>query len=119
MKTRRHYHLIRGRPQELRRNMTAPERLLWSHLRAGRLGVRFRRQHPIGPYIVDFYCPAARLVIEIDGEVHNTPDNRRADEARERWLQARGLHILRVNNDALGHNLPEVLDRIRRLLPNR
>ncbi|MGC9237589.1 MAG: endonuclease domain-containing protein, partial [Thiomonas sp.] len=59
------------RARELRRNLTEAERLLWNRLRNQQLGVKFRRQAPIGPYIVDFLCPQARLIIELDGGQHN------------------------------------------------
>ncbi|MBA2237496.1 MAG: endonuclease domain-containing protein [Lysobacter sp.] len=83
----------------LRRKATDAERKLWRHLRAGQLdGLGFRRQHPIPPYIVDFFCDAAKLVVELDGSQH-TED---ADRARTRFLESRGLTVLRFwDNEAL------------------
>ncbi|MEO6361557.1 MAG: endonuclease domain-containing protein [Sphingomicrobium sp.] len=79
----------------LRRDMTLPEGLLWQALRQRPDGFKFRRQHPIGRYIVDFYCPAARLVIEVDGQVHSMGDRPERDLKRDVWLEAQGLRVLR------------------------
>ncbi|HKS88374.1 MAG TPA: endonuclease domain-containing protein [Stellaceae bacterium] len=84
------------RARELRRRMTLPEVVLWQALRTGRLnGLRFRRQHPVGPYILDFYCPAANLAIEVDGFAHDTDAVARRDERRDAWLAKRGVTVLR------------------------
>jgi very-short-patch-repair endonuclease len=80
--------------------MTGTERGLWAHLRGRKLeGWKFRRQHPIDEYIVDFYCPAARLVIELDGSSHGFDDQIRYDEARQRYLEFRGYRVLRFSGD--------------------
>ena len=86
--------------RQLRRQMTDAEASLWHHLRNRALmGCKFRRQHPIGPYIVDFACIERKLVIELDGGQH--ADNA-SDLARTRWIQANGYRVLRFwNNDAL------------------
>ncbi len=85
------------RARELRREMSLPEVVLWQALRKGRLGgLRFRRQHPIGPYILDFYCPSARLAVEVDGFAHDTDAGVRHDERRQAWLAQRGITVLRV-----------------------
>ena len=85
--------------RELRDGQTDAERKLWRCLRGGQLdGLKFRRQHPIPPYIVDFYCESLKLVIELDGSQHNAL----ADAARTRYLESQGLAILRFwDNDAL------------------
>jgi len=87
--------------RDLRRNPSDAEIRLWSHLRGRRLdGYRFRRQHPIGPFIVDFVCTEQRLVIEADGGQHS--ENVAADERRTKWLAARGWRVVRFwNNDIL------------------
>src|SRR3990172_5690205 len=86
-----------ARAQELRRNMTETEQMLWQRLRANRLGGwHFRRQQVIGAYIVDFYCHAAGLAVELDGAVHDTQAG--YDAERDQVLMARGLHVLHVNN---------------------
>lgn len=94
-----------ARARELRQNMTDAERRLWSALRASRLqGIRFRRQQPIGPYIVDFFCAEAKLIIELDGVQHYEEKQFWHDYHRTKWLEARGYQILRVRNyDALKH----------------
>ncbi len=79
----------------LRRNMTLPEGLLWQVLRTRPEGLKFRRQHPVGPYIVDFYCPAARLVIEVDGQRHAMGDRPQRDAARDSWLGSQGMRTIR------------------------
>ena len=86
-----------GRARTLRRQMTLPEVVLWQALRQGNLaGLRFRRQHPIGPYILDFYCAAARLAVEVDGMAHDAAAGTQHDERRDAWLAERGVKVLRV-----------------------
>jgi very-short-patch-repair endonuclease len=80
--------------RRLRRNLSLPEKLLWVRLRAS--DVRFRRQHPIGPYILDFYCPARKLAIEVDGFAHDTGDRPTRDEARTAWLRDQGIDVVRI-----------------------
>ncbi|KTS78306.1 DNA (cytosine-5-)-methyltransferase [Pseudomonas oryzihabitans] len=94
--------------RSLRRNQTDAERALWQHLRGKRLqGLKFRRQHPHGRYILDFVCLEARLVIELDGGQHQDSP---ADRERDAWLQARGFQILRFwNHDVLAR---PVLERL-------
>jgi very-short-patch-repair endonuclease len=86
-----------SRARELRREMSLPEVVLWQPLRKGRLaGLRFRRQYPIGPYILDFYCPSARLAVEVDGFAHDTALRVRHDESRQAWLTQRRVTVLRI-----------------------
>ncbi|MDH4276200.1 MAG: endonuclease domain-containing protein [Gammaproteobacteria bacterium] len=96
--------------KSLRKNMTDAERLLWRHLRAKRLdGAKFRRQQPIGPYIVDFIHFESRLIVEIDGGQHNASIY---DEVRDEWLTMQGFKIVRFwNHDVLG-NIESVLQKI-------
>jgi very-short-patch-repair endonuclease len=97
--------------KELRRNMTEEEKILWQHLRANRLeGFHFRRQQIIGKYVVDFYCHAAALVVELDGGIHAQQIER--DKERDEELVARGLEILRFKNEQVRHDLANVLTRI-------
>ena len=85
-----------ARAKALRKAMTPPEALLWSRIRARQPGgPRIRRQHPIGPYIADFYCSEARLVIEIDGWGHNLGGQGERDERRDAWMKAQGLLVVR------------------------
>jgi very-short-patch-repair endonuclease len=85
-----------ARAKALRRTMTRPEARLWQVLRTRPEGLKFRRQHPIGPYVIDFYCPAAKLIIEVDGVVHDMGNRPVRDEARDRWLEERGFRICRI-----------------------
>ncbi|MGA0544856.1 endonuclease domain-containing protein [Brevundimonas sp. VNH65] len=105
------------RARELRRKMTLPEVLLWQAIGGERLdGARFRRQHSIGPYILDFYSDAAKLAVEIDGVVHDHPDQVAHDDARSRWLALRGIKVYRIAaRDVLG-NLQGVLASLRQRL---
>ena len=98
--------------RSLRREMTTPEKKLWLHLRGDQLdGLRFRRQHQIGEFIVDFYCAARALVIELDGTSHFLTEER--DERRDAELIARGLRVLRFeNHDVLDH-IDSVVHAIR------
>ncbi len=101
--------------RRLRQAPTDAERKLWSLLRRKQLdGVRFRRQQPIGPYVVDFYCSSCRLVIEVDGGQHDT--NRAADEKRTAWLAMRGYRVLRFWNNEVLTNLDGVFEVLRETL---
>jgi adenine-specific DNA-methyltransferase len=98
--------------------MTGPERRLWLALRDRRLaGWKFRRQAVIGPFIVDFYSHAARLVVEIDGASHH--DRADADRARQAWIEAQGLNVIRISNDDVLRDLDSVVEGIATLLTAR
>ncbi len=79
-----------------RREMSLPEVLLWQRLKGSPQGVAFRKQHPIGPYRADFYCAAAKLVIEVDGIAHDMGDRPQRDTARNAWLEQAGYRIIRI-----------------------
>ena len=101
-------------PRVLRREPTAAEERLWSVLRREQVnGLRFRRQKRFGAFIADFYCPAVRLVVEVDGTVHDAPDRQAYDRDRDAALSDMGLHILRVTNDEVFTDLWSVVGRIR------
>ncbi|WP_346344733.1 endonuclease domain-containing protein [Sphingomonas sp. dw_22] len=87
--------VVRARKQ--RKEMSYPEVLLWQRLRKNAAGMRIRKQHPIGPYIVDFYCPALRLAIEVDGEIHAQPRAIAHDASRESFLVENGHRVVHVN----------------------
>jgi very-short-patch-repair endonuclease len=96
--------------REMRKNLTPPEARLWVALRGTALnGLRFRRQHPIGPFILDFYCHSARLAVEVDGMQHEHDDNPARDEQRDLWLERHGLTVLRVRASDVRDNLDGVL----------
>ncbi len=97
--------------RNLRKGLTEAENLLWKHLRGKRFdGLKFRRQQPIGRYIVDFVCLEKRLVLEIDGGQHSLEKPK--DEARDRWLTAEGYQVLRFWNNDVSGNLAGVIERI-------
>ena len=102
------------RARTLRREATPSERALWKLLRRRQLGVKFRRQQPLGPYYADFFCEKARLVIEVDGAHHFPPPNH--DRVRDEWLRAAGLTILRFPNQAVLRHPDDVLSTIRKVL---
>jgi very-short-patch-repair endonuclease len=95
--------------QELRRKSTPQEIILWSRLRNNQLGYKFRRQHSIGKYIVDFYCPEKRLIIEIDGSQHIDSEY---DKERDRYLKNLGFKVLRFWDNDINNNLAGVLLKI-------
>ncbi len=99
------------RARELRKNSTDVERLLWKHLRAKRLAPsKFKRQEPIGNYIVDFVCYESRLIIELDGGQH--ADQHEYDDKRTAWLESQGFVMLRFWNNDVTENLESVVQRI-------
>jgi very-short-patch-repair endonuclease len=96
--------------RRLRNSMSNAERKLWNELRLQQLdGARFRRQNPIGPYIVDFVCLEKRLVVEVDGEQHTFPEHVALDERRDRWLTAEGYRVMRFQTIDVYRNLPGVV----------
>jgi very-short-patch-repair endonuclease len=104
------------RAQEMRRNPTHAEKMLWRALRTIQLGVTFRRQHPIGPYIVDFVCIAANLIVELDGDTHAQPEQIEYDRQRDDYLKARGFRVRRYHNLEVLRNLNGVLQDIEAAL---
>jgi very-short-patch-repair endonuclease len=102
---------MRMRARELRQQTTPAEKILWEQLRDRRLlGLKFRRQHPLGTYIVDFYCPAQRLVVEIDGEIHRYQEAN--DQIRTDQLEEKGYKVIRFWNYEVEQHLDTVLDTI-------
>ena len=102
-------HLARA----MRRGPTPAEEALWRLFRDRRLaGFKFRRQHPFGPYILDGYCPRARLVVEADGDTHGTPGGRAADHDRDAYLAANGILVLRFWNTEISDDPDAVIERI-------
>ncbi len=103
----------RGRARALRRNMTDAERKLWAELRGHRFqGLAFRRQSPIGPFIVDFVCQRCRLIVEIDGGQHFEDAGQKHDMRRDTYFEARGYRVLRVSNLDVLTNREGVLETI-------
>jgi very-short-patch-repair endonuclease len=103
--------------QHLRNNATDAERILWSSLKNSQLsGYKFRRQQGIGKYIVDFYCPAKKVAIEIDGETHWTDKELDHDKARQQEIENLGVRVLRFTNEDIYKNRDNVLDLIVNIL---
>ena len=99
--------------RRLRSQLTEAEQVLWSALRDSRLhGIKFRRQHPFGPYVLDFFCVKAQLVIELDGGVHDQHEQKDYDRERTAFLESQGLRVLRFRNEDIADNLDGVLKRI-------
>ena len=103
-----------GDARRLRRRLTRTERLLWAELRARRFhDLKFRRQHPIENFVVDFYCHNANLIVEIDGGVHRTPEARERDASRQEFLEGSGYRVLRIPAELVESDLPAALEIIR------
>ena len=94
--------------RRLRRAMSAPEVTLWTYLRTKPDGLKFRRQHPLGPFVFDFFCASAALAIEVDGMAHEMGDNPRRDELRNRWAADRGIKVMRFRADDVQTQLEDV-----------
>ena len=82
--------------RSMRRDLTPTEAKVWNRLRGRRADFKFRRQHPIGPYILDFYCDEVTLAVEIEGDQHAGPEQIRHDRKRTAWLRRRGIDVMRV-----------------------
>jgi very-short-patch-repair endonuclease len=103
----------RAAAKRLRTNMTPHERAFWAALKELPVdGTHFRRQAPIGPYVVDFFCPAKRLIIELDGGHHNDDQTAKRDSQRQIWLEQEGYRVIRFWNSEVTDDLPTVLERV-------
>jgi len=107
------YTELRKNARELRHFDTPAEKVLWSHLRKQPLQVKFVRQHVIGTYIVDFFSYSQQLVIEVDGEYHQVPEQQEADHERESFLRKRGYRILRFTNEQVINQTKQVIQTIK------
>ena len=108
---------LKPRRRQLRRNLSPAEARLWSHLQDKQLhGRKFRRQHSIGLYILDFYCPAQRLAVELDGAAHDHENARHYDARRTAFLASLGITVLRFENRDVFENAEGVLLEISRCL---
>ncbi len=105
--------LIFKKAEELRNNMTRSEEILWNYLKTNDWGLKFRRQHPVSNYIADFYCHQKKVVIEIDGTIHDEEDVKRNDKLRQTTLESLGLKVVRFRNEEVLHNVADVLDKIK------
>tara|TARA_R110002124_G_C8640848_1_gene488263 strand:+ start:187 stop:552 length:366 start_codon:yes stop_codon:yes gene_type:complete len=100
--------------RELRRRQTNAEDILWRELRSKKLGVKFRRQYGIGPYILDFYAPSIKLAIEADGKIHLKKEVRLKDRNRDAFLRDQGIYVLRFENEVIEESSERVLNEIRK-----
>ncbi len=107
----------KSRRKNLRRDMTRAEIVLWYSLKGKQLlGYKFRRQHGVDQYILDFYCPELNLAIEVDGESHNSENARRRDQKRQREIEAYGIRFLRFTDDEVLGNPDRVVDAIEKMV---
>jgi len=101
-----------NKARQLRRQMSLPEVLLWKQLKGQPLGIKFRRQHPVGPFVIDFYCPAVKLGFEIDGMVHDAGDRPERDQRRDVWLHQQGIELIRIPASEVLRSMESVAEAI-------
>lgn len=118
-KRHRIHPTVRQFARELRQPQTPAEATLWRHLRNRNLIYRFRRQHPIAFFIIDFYCAEAKLLIEIDGDSHLTNEQQEYDVARTEYLEELGYKVIRFTNNDVRYNINAVVDEIIKCVENR
>lgn len=118
-KRHRIHPVIREFARELRQPQTPAEATLWRHLRNRNLKFKFRRQHPIDFFIIDFYCAEAKLLIEIDGETHLATEQMEYDQARTEYLEELGYKVIRFTNNDVRYNINEVVSEIIRVVEKR
>jgi cyclase len=109
-------YLLFERAKSLRKNMTASEMVLWMHIKEGLNGFKFRRQHPIGLYIADFYCHKAKLIIEVDGSIHDGVEIRQQDKIRQQDLENLGHKVIRFSNEQVLKQIEKVLQSITKTI---
>jgi very-short-patch-repair endonuclease len=106
---------LKPRRRQLRNNPTPTEKLLWLYLKNSQLdGRKFRRQPTYGPYYLDFYCPAERLCVELDGESHKSQKAQRHDREKDRYLERHGIKVLRFTDEEVYTSVEKVLEKIRK-----
>ncbi len=110
----------KAKRQNLRNDATKAERLLWRRLRGKQVdGLKFRRQYGVGEFVIDFYCPVAKLGIEIDGESHFNPSAELKDMTRQAIIESIGIHVIRFTNPQVYEELDAVVDEIFRVATAR
>ena len=112
------YDLLKEFAKHNRREMTKSETILWNALRREIKSYKFRRQHPIGDYIADFLCVNNKMVIEVDGEYHNDPQQQQEDQWRTENLQNKGYHVIRFKNEEVDSDIQGVIRKIKEELIN-
>ncbi len=116
MPTLHNLNRLKDRRRELRSQGTTTEKILWNVLRDNRTGFKFKRQHSIGGYILDFYCAEKHLIIEIDGGIHNSKDQKEYDFIRDKFFKDLNYKVLRLKNDEVENNLVIVIRKIKEAL---
>ena len=107
---------LKNRRIELRKNPTKSENIIWQYLKNKGIGVKFRREHSISGYILDFYCIEKNLIIEVDGGVHNTEEAREYDEVRDKFFTDLDFKVLRFSNGEVENNIHNVIAKIKSYL---
>jgi len=107
---------LKTRRKELRKSLNRAEAILWNCLKGSQLGQKFRRQHSIGPFILDFYCPAKKLAVELDGGTHDNEKSQEHDKYKDQFLTAKEINVIRFLNEEVYNNLEGVLLEIKRHL---
>lgn len=105
--------------RQLRKNQTFCEKIVWLYLRDRKtLGYKFRRQYSVDQFVIDFYCPELKLAVEIDGNVHDQPDQKEYDIKRQEYLESFGIVFIRITNEELLGNPNMAFDRIEEVIKN-
>ena len=105
--------------QQLRRESTPCEHILWKQISGRQInGLKFRRQHGFGPYVMDFYCPEIKLCIEVDGTVHESEEAKRRDAERTEFLNSQGIKVFRLQNQEVEDNVANAVGRIKDFIEN-
>lgn len=110
------YPLLKENARKNRIEMTDAEKAIWSQLRNSQLGVRFRRQHVIGDYIVDFVCLEKHLVVEVDGRYHDSEEQKKEDEIRTEYISQMGFRVFRLSNSEVIGNIESAVNKIKKEL---
>lgn len=98
--------------RHLRTNMTPSEKIVWTHLRKKQLGYRFLRQYSVDHFVIDFYCPELKLAVEIDGDVHEVPENKEYDKDRQKYIEGFGIKFIRIKNEEIFGNADLAFEKI-------
>jgi len=107
---------LRDRRRELRQNQTPQEEKLWFELRHSKLGAKFKRQNSVGGYIADFYCQKYKLIIELDGKIHDSKENQEYDKIRDNYFKELNFNILRIKNEEVDSDMEKVLEKIKNII---
>ena len=100
--------------RSLRNNSTYCEKIVWLHLRKKQSGYRFLRQYSVDHFVIDFYCPGLKLAVELDGDIHNLPEQKDYDIARQKYLEAFGINFIRIKNEKFLGNPNKAFSKIEK-----